>query len=76
MYLTIYDIQKLLLLQELTDNDFAITDTNTGPIKITNIPTINKELSSSNEYKLLSNEVSPAQISVSGLTASWKHVIL
>ena len=66
MFLTIYDMQKLLLLQELTDNDFAISS----------IPTINKELSSSNEYKLLSSEVSPAQISVSGLTASWKHVSL
>ena len=34
MFLTIYDMQKLLLLQELTDNDFAISS----------IPTINKEL--------------------------------
>ena len=67
-------MQKLLLLPELSD--FAISDANSGPSKISGIPTVNKELSSHNEYNLLSNEVTSSRISVSGLTASWTHVNL
>ena len=67
-------VQKLLLLPELSD--FVTTDTNTGPVKMASIPTVNKKSSYLNEYNLLSNEVTSSRISVSGLTASWTHVNL
>ena len=65
-------MQKLLLLPELSD--VAIAGTDADPFKIASTAAVSKESHSNDEYELLSNEVAPARILVSGLTASWTHV--